>query len=662
MQGVRNNFEDQHLFEQDLGLCGVFDGHNGDEAAAFCAERLHLHAGPAAAATAESLVAAFEACDAAMRGKLPEGSEAGSTACVVAVRERAGAFSLLVANCGDSRAVLVRRTDGGSVEATRDHRPGEPAERARIEAAGGFVSEEFDPPRVDGQLACSRALGAFKFKQDAKLKPPQQKVSSTPETYEWSAHSGDLLIVACDGIWDVFSTARVVEELTKTADLELGERASKLLELCLTKEADDNLTLMLIELGSVPAQEGAVSVTAGDFLKTKDKDVLEQYVSFCLRFGFALTKEMKPKSPPTAALAAVPAVPGVRYAALPKPPVVGGQGAGAAAQPAAAGAAAGGAARPPKQAKAAKAGYDYSGLKTGMKVQAESQGEWHKAEILQVSASKQRAGKPVKITYSGYDKSYDEWVGGARLKIKGKPVKKVDPSKPDRPPLEFVMGYWPIRGLGAPLRMIFEYRGAKYTEKRYDDTPQWSEDKQKLLDRNPLANLPYVQCGSDVVSQSNACLRYVGSRLRLNGAGDKARLQNEQLLCEIYDVRNTIVQLCYPFASVCRDVAEHKAKSVKHLEEGNPFGKFEAVLAKSGTDFFSGASICTADFHIWEMMDVHRLLAEKHGVSDIFANLPRCNAFYDKFRALPQLEKYFTSDAYKFPINGPSHMPACYFA
>jgi glutathione S-transferase len=251
------------------------------------------------------------------------------------------------------------------------------------------------------------------------------------------------------------------------------------------------------------------------------------------------------------------------------------------------------------------------------------------ADVGQVSYTSQAGGRT----------SYDEWVGGDRLKVRGKPLKKAAPPKPERPPLEFTMGYWAIRGLGAPLRMMFEYRGAKYTDNQYTSSDKWfQEDKPKLLEKNPLANLSYVTCGSDVVSQSNACLSYVGSRLRLNGAGNNARLQNEQLVCEIFDIRNKMMGLSYPFAAVCRDGKEHKAKSVEHLES-NPFSKFEAVLSKGDTDFFSSKGPCTADFHIWEMMDQERLLAEKHGVSDIFA------------KALPQLEKYFASDSYKLPCN-----------
>mmetsp|Transcript_46120 Transcript_46120/g.147291 ORF Transcript_46120/g.147291 Transcript_46120/m.147291 type:complete len:686 (+) Transcript_46120:60-2117(+) len=321
MQGVRNNFEDAHFLDHAQGFCGVFDGHLGDEAAAFCAERLHLHVAAAGAPSRESLAAAFAACDSEMRGALPEGSEAGTTATCALVREDGGPDKLKVwvASCGDSRAVLWRK-DGGSVEATRDHRPSDPEERSRVEAAGGFVSEEFDPPRVDGQLACSRALGAFKFKQDASLPAAGQKVSSVPEVYEWSAQRGDWLILACDGVWDTFSSERVAKEVCQTDGDDLGSNLARTLSLCIDKEADDNLTLLAVELGAAPEEQRRLEVTAGNFLKTKDKEVLEQYEAFCLRFGFALKREMVPKAPPKAALAETTPVPAPgRFASLPAP-------------------------------------------------------------------------------------------------------------------------------------------------------------------------------------------------------------------------------------------------------------------------------------------------------------------------------------------------------
>jgi len=83
---------------------------------------------------------------------------------------------------------------------------------------------------------------------------------------------------------------------------------------------------------------------------------------------------------------------------------------------------------PKKGAKEVKKIYDYSDLEQGMRCQAESDGEWYAAEIVQVSESKNRSKAPVKVSYKGYD-GYDEWVGGDRLRSKALKVSKPEPKE-----------------------------------------------------------------------------------------------------------------------------------------------------------------------------------------------------------------------------------------
>eukprot|EP00747_Dinoflagellata_sp_TGD_P065265 gnl/TRDRNA2_/TRDRNA2_154288_c1_seq1.p1 gnl/TRDRNA2_/TRDRNA2_154288_c1~~gnl/TRDRNA2_/TRDRNA2_154288_c1_seq1.p1 ORF type:complete len:224 (-),score=56.11 gnl/TRDRNA2_/TRDRNA2_154288_c1_seq1:153-824(-) len=214
------------------------------------------------------------------------------------------------------------------------------------------------------------------------------------------------------------------------------------------------------------------------------------------------------------------------------------------------------------------------------------------------------------------------------------------------------MGYWNIRGLAAVIRMILEYKGVKYTDKQYSDFDTWfKEDKPKILEKNPLANLPYVVAGDVCVCQTNAIFTFLGGRLRMGGNNNTERLKNEQLLCEIYDVRNEMIDCVYPFKKVCRDEKEHKEKA-EALSGEPPFKKFEAWLEMYKTDYFVGPKPCTCDFHIWEMLDQYSMLAKKNG-KDIFTSYPLLKAFYDRFKALESLQKYFESDAYKLPLNNP---------
>lgn len=326
MQGLRANFEDAHILNQDLGIFAVFDGHNGDHASAFCAERLHLHVLAAGEPSQASLSAAFLAADEELRGALVEGSQAGSTAVFATVSaDGPDVFKIRVANCGDSRAVLWSQ---GDLQETFDHKPDRPEEKKRVEAAGGFVwqTSVWDmgqnvPSRIDGQIACSRAIGAFKFKQDPDLKPEAQKVTAAPDLYEWQARKGDWLILACDGIWDQASSEEVMDEIRDKASdgASLGDVLDEILSQQIENGADDNLTLMALQLGVdlVPLTQTQHAVRAGDFLAAKNKHVLDQYQAFCLRFGYSIKKKGD-----EVCLEKTKAFPEQQYAHLPIPELI----------------------------------------------------------------------------------------------------------------------------------------------------------------------------------------------------------------------------------------------------------------------------------------------------------------------------------------------------
>ena len=46
-------------------------------------------------------------------------------------------------------------------------------------------------------------------------------------------------------------------------------------------------------------------------------------------------------------------------------------------------------------------------------------------------------------------------------------------------------------------------------------------------------NLPYVLDGERVVSQSNACLIYLGEKFGMMGSDEDERIAVHQLLCEV---------------------------------------------------------------------------------------------------------------------------------
>lgn len=125
---------------------------------------------------------------------------------------------VIFGNVGDSRGILVEN-EGGKPKlrvATIDHKPNNPVELQRIQDSGNHVTMK----RVNGDLAVSRALGDFAYKQfmvgeSSELMPPEkQAVTCDPEFYVETRKEADaFLILACDGVWDVMENQTVAEKM-----------------------------------------------------------------------------------------------------------------------------------------------------------------------------------------------------------------------------------------------------------------------------------------------------------------------------------------------------------------------------------------------------------------------------------------------------------------
>lgn len=65
-------------------------------------------------------------------------------------------------------------------------------------------------------LALSRAVGDKQFKNNTALKPEEQKVSIVPEVKTINLDDDvRLMVMACDGIWDVKSNQEVIDYFHK---------------------------------------------------------------------------------------------------------------------------------------------------------------------------------------------------------------------------------------------------------------------------------------------------------------------------------------------------------------------------------------------------------------------------------------------------------------
>jgi glutathione S-transferase len=225
------------------------------------------------------------------------------------------------------------------------------------------------------------------------------------------------------------------------------------------------------------------------------------------------------------------------------------------------------------------------------------------------------------------------------------------------------VGYWTIRGLGAPLRMMVMYSGVPLVAENYDLQPKegggwdgsfWYDDKKPLLkERNPFINLPYVIDGDLVLTQSNACLLYLGRKLDMMGdIGNPVEYALcEQLLCEIMDIRNKMVAFVYDPTSNTSSALT----LLKNVNERN-FPKFEDYLDRrkrlggSGT-FLVGEKASAPDFHLFEMLHQFETLSIHYAAETLDSKFPYLGSYKQAFRHLPGNAKYFRSDLVQMPFN-----------
>ncbi|XP_022721464.1 probable protein phosphatase 2C 6 isoform X2 [Durio zibethinus] len=194
---------------------GIFDGHGGDQVSTYCANELceivaqEWERGSTLDGWSKrwevAMCKAYERADNAFKDEALAPKSAGSTALVLIV----SACQIIAANCGDSRAVLCRGTQ--AIPLTADHKLDREDELERITSSGGRILN-WGCLRVEGVLSMSRAIG------DHDLKP---WVISVPEvTFLTRTEEDECLILASDGLWDVFSN----EEVVKLACKELRQQ------------------------------------------------------------------------------------------------------------------------------------------------------------------------------------------------------------------------------------------------------------------------------------------------------------------------------------------------------------------------------------------------------------------------------------------------------
>uniref|UniRef100_A0A8C2V1Y1 protein-serine/threonine phosphatase n=1 Tax=Chinchilla lanigera TaxID=34839 RepID=A0A8C2V1Y1_CHILA len=228
----------------------VYDGHDGSQVAKYCCEHLFDHitnnqgfTGSSGAPSVENVKngirTGFLEIDEHMRvmsEKKPRADRSGSTAVGVLISPQHTYFI----NCGDSRGPLCRNREIHFF--TQDHRASNP---------GSAVIQ-----CVNGSPAVPRALGDLDYKCIHGKAPTEQLVSPEPEVpdMERSEEDDQLIILACDGTWDVMGNKELCDFVRSRLEVtgDLKKVCHEVVDTCLYKGSRDNMRVILICFPNAP--------------------------------------------------------------------------------------------------------------------------------------------------------------------------------------------------------------------------------------------------------------------------------------------------------------------------------------------------------------------------------------------------------------------------
>ncbi|KKA02854.1 Protein phosphatase 2C-like protein 3 [Hanseniaspora uvarum DSM 2768] len=263
---ISNMSDENKEYLKQLAFYAVFDGHGGDFVAQFSGgnvgrilatiidqEKTNLD--EKKIELPDCLTKAFLTADEELlEDKYTQLDHSGCTATSLLIDPKEQI--MYCANSGDSRTVLG--ISGVAKNLSFDHKPVNSGEKTRIVQSGGFV----ESGRVNGNLALSRAIGDFEFK-NSNLPPEEQTVTVVPDIicHDIDLEFDDFVILACDGIWDCLSSQECVnliyyaiQQFPADKEFSLAEISSIIVDVCCSPDAGghgigcDNMTMMVVAL------------------------------------------------------------------------------------------------------------------------------------------------------------------------------------------------------------------------------------------------------------------------------------------------------------------------------------------------------------------------------------------------------------------------------
>uniref|UniRef100_A0A6G1SAG8 Glutathione S-transferase n=1 Tax=Aceria tosichella TaxID=561515 RepID=A0A6G1SAG8_9ACAR len=208
-----------------------------------------------------------------------------------------------------------------------------------------------------------------------------------------------------------------------------------------------------------------------------------------------------------------------------------------------------------------------------------------------------------------------------------------------------VLGYWKIRGLATPIRLLLEQAGADYEEKLYECGPPPDFDRSSWLNEKftlglDFPNLPYYMDDDVKLSQSYVILRYLACKHKLDGNNEQERVR-----CDL--VATQVLDYYMDYARVVAYNPDHE--KIRETYEKNLADRLKALAEfLDARQFVVGDQVTYGDFVLYEYLELQNFY--KPGV---LKDHPILEKFVGRINELDSVKRYFSSPtAIKSPFNG----------
>ncbi|KAL0280899.1 UNVERIFIED_CONTAM: hypothetical protein PYX00_002057 [Menopon gallinae] len=192
---------------------------------------------------------------------------------------------------------------------------------------------------------------------------------------------------------------------------------------------------------------------------------------------------------------------------------------------------------------------------------------------------------------------------------------------------KYKMTYFPVQGLGEPIRFLLAYGNNEFEDYRFD-----RNDWPKIKPTCPFGKVPVLEIDGKTTHQSTAICRYLAKQQNLCGKNDWESLQIDMIVDTISDLRLQIANYFYD-----QNEATKAPKLAPLQKETVPFylSRFDKMVGENG-GYFVGGQLTWADLYF---IAISKYLMDMVNL-DFFKDYPNLRNLNEKVVSIPQIKDW----------------------